>query len=247
MDGGLSDKLDDQLHAAETGVTTEKKMLKKWLWIFLTASGLLATAQAQDSQPQATVSPKEVAGQCQVSLVETAHLKMKQFFRNSSMFSSSCDVDFKDKEKVSIGEIGIIFSPRDMDLANNYAVGFERNQDKPEQWFFEGTINILLKSRFLKRSFTHKKEGDEELLVGHQLIRGEMPNGGITELPGIRILRLTPQFVIIVEQDFEPMTSELSVKTYKQRLDTYSRELVEIVKGIQPTPGQSGPTVRANP
>lgn len=249
MDGRRGDQFDDQLHAAATGVATENKMLKKWLWIILTAGGLLAAAQAQDSQTQATASPEEVAGECQVSLVETAHLTIdrKRVSRDNDKIEPSCAIHFISKEKVTNEMIGFIFSPRRMDLDNEYAAGFERSPDKPDQWLFEGRKDVLYKSRFLKRSFTHAKEGDDDLLVGHQLVHGYSVQGGLFDLPGIHILRLTPQFAISVELNFSPMSDELSVEAYKQRLDTYSRELVEIVKSIQPTPGQSGPTIRTQP
>ncbi|WP_374603580.1 hypothetical protein [Niveibacterium sp.] len=131
-----------------------------------------------------------------------------------------------------------------MDNDDNYAVGFSRSHEDPDEWRFEGTSDVLLESRIVKRSFNVQRDRDETLLVGHQRLRGKMPNGGITDLPGIRVLRLTPQFVISVEMNFEPMTSELSVKAYQQRYDAISRELVEMVKSLRPTPGRSGPTVR---
>ncbi len=220
-------------------------MLKKWLWVILTAGGVLAAAQAQDSQTQATASPKEVAGQCQVSLVETAHLKFRGADKDTEY--GTCFIDLKSSVDVSVERISLIFSPISRIEKSCCIVDFRRNLEKPDQWLFEGRKDVLYKSRFLKRSFTHEKEGDDELLVGHQLVHGYSVQGGLFDLPGIHILRLTPQFAISVELNFSPMSDELSVEAYKQRLDTYSRELVEIVKSIQPTPGQSGPTIRTQP
>ncbi|MCX9154796.1 hypothetical protein OPU71_01510 [Niveibacterium sp. 24ML] len=133
---------------------------------------------------------------------------------------------------------------RDLDTDENYGLGFVRATGEREQWKFEGTSDLLLDSHILKRSFTQVQSGDETLLVGRQLLRGKMPNGGVTELPGIRILRIAPQFVISAQMNFQPMTGGLSVKAYQQRLDAVSQELIDIVKSIRPTPGQPGPTVR---
>lgn len=213
-----------------------------WLFGITLASCLLAGAHAQEVP--ATPSPKEVAGQCRVSFIETPHLKLKEYFKNDSMLTSSCDIRFKSQGDVVIGELGLLFYPRNKNLDDEVSLGFSRVPGQPGQWRFEGTKEILSEGLIIERSFTQEKTGEEVLLVGHQLQRGTMPSGGITELPGIRILRLTPQFAISVDLNFEPMTTGLSVKAYKQRLETTSQELVEIVKGLQPTPGQAGPTVR---
>ena len=207
--------------------------------------GFFATtwqAHAQDAGPPPT--PDTIAGECQVSIVETPHMSIEKFFRNNEV-PASCDIEFKDQWRISAGRsgIGLLIYPRNLESDDNY-IGFSRLHEKADQWRFDGTADLLLASRIVKHTFSQQQDGEGTLLVGHQLLRGKMPNGGITELPGIRILRLTPQFVMSVEMNFEPMTSELSGKAYQQRYDAISRELVEIVKSLRPTPGKPGPTVR---
>lgn len=216
-------------------------MLKQWLCAILVAGSL--TAMAQEQAGSVLPSLDEVAGRCQASIIETPNLKLKEAIPDMGR-EPYCSIRFKSKEHVTGESISVLFYPRKMDMDDKYGMGFLRIPDKPGQWHFVGTGDVLLESRILKRHFTHENNGDEELLVGHQLLRGKMPNGGVTELPGIRILRLTPQFAISVELDYEPMTSELSVKAYEQRLDMFNRELVEIVRSLRPTPGNPGPTVR---
>jgi len=208
------------------------------------AIGLLAiTAQVQAQESSAALSPEKIAGECQVSIAETTHLKLLNGLQHIED-EPFCGIHFKSNDRVAVGGIGMLFYPRQLEKDDNYGIGFSHSRESPDTWRFDGTSDLLLDSRIIKRTFTQQHDGQETLLIGHQLLRGKMPNGGITEVPGIRILRLTPQFVISVEMNFEPMTSELSVKAYQQRYDAISRELVEIVKSLRPTPGQSGPTVR---
>ena len=68
--------------------------------------------------------------------------------------------------------------------------------------------------------------------------------GGPIELLGIRVLRLTPQYVVSVELNFDGPYYNQTAKGYKQLRKTVSRELVEIAKSVAPTPGQPGPSVR---
>ena len=218
-------------------------MQSKWT-IAAVVSGLIviappALAQGITSAP----SPEQIAGECQLSIVETPHLQLLNGLQHSDD-EPFCGLHFKNNEHMAVGGIGVLFYPRQIETDNNYGIGFSRSSDNPDKWRFDGTSDVLLESRIVKRNFTQRQDGEETLLVGHQLLRGKMPNGGSTELPGIRILRLMPQFVVSVEMNFEPMTDELSVKSYRQRYDAVSRELIEVVKSLRPTPGQPGPTVR---
>lgn len=118
-------------------------------------------------------------------------------------------------------------------------------QDDSGHWRFPGT-NLLLNSKMLKTSFTEERNGAETLLVGQQLIKGNIAQGGPISVPGIRILRITPEFVVSVELNFQPLHYEKQNKGYKQLREAVSRELVDIVKSIQVTPGIPGPTVRSS-
>ncbi len=208
------------------------------------AIGLLAiTAQAPAQETDAALSPEKIAGECQVSIAETPHLKLLNGLQHAED-EPFCGMHFKNNEHVAVGGIAVLFYPRQLEKDDNYGIGFSRSGESQDKWRFDGTSDLLLDSRIIKRSFTQQHDGPETLLVGHQLLRGKMPNGGVTELPGVRILRLTPMFVISVEMNFEPMTAELSMKAYQQRLDVITSELVDVVKSVRPTPGVSGPTIR---
>ena len=114
-------------------------MLKKTLLAILATAGLLAVAQAQDKPAQATASPKEIAGQCQISLIETPHLKLS---RSEGDTDGACFIYLKSKEKVSAEQISLIFAPIshvESEEGDCCIVGFERNRDKPYQWRFVGT------------------------------------------------------------------------------------------------------------
>ena len=116
--------------------------------------------------------------------------------------------------------------------------------DDSRRWQFRGT-DLLLASKMLKTSFSEEHIGEETLLVGNQLIKGNIAQGGPITVPGIRILRITPQFVVSVELNFQPLHYEKQTRGYKQLREVVSQELVEIVKSVQVTPGVSGPTVRS--
>jgi hypothetical protein len=179
-------------------------------------------------------------GNCEASLLETRNLKLGESERNTGAHTV-CYIDLKSTTNVSGERISLIFSPTSRIKDNCCIAGFVRNEK--EQWQFEGN-NALLESRFLKRTFKQEQTGDELLLIGTQLLRGKNAQGGLMDMPGMSVLRITPQFVISVELNFQPAHYEKQTKGYKELREAVSQELVEIVKSIQPTPGQPGPTVR---
>lgn len=210
---------------------------QKALGCLLLSISLLAGAGEKGAKPLTM----EAFGQCQFSIQETVHLKLKNT-SNGSREYSYCSIYF-DFPRGLISDAGIsvfVFGKGLLESEGN-EVGFI--QDKSGSWSFAGT-DLLLSSKMLKTSFTQEQSGSETLLVGYQLIRGNIAQGGPITLPGIRILRITPEFVVSVELNFQPLHYEKQNKGYKQLREAVSKELVDIVKSVQLEPGTAGPTVR---
>lgn len=112
----------------------------------------------------------------------------------------------------------------------SYGNGFIQNSKG--QWFFRGT-EFLIDPEILETSFTEERISGETLLVGHQLIKGKVSQGGPIVLPGIRILRITPLFVVSAELNFQPLHYEKQNLGYKQLREEVSKELVNVVKSIR--------------
>jgi hypothetical protein len=123
---------------------------------------------------------------------------------------------------------------------SSYAGFFQKPNGK---WAFQGT-EVLLSPEFLKRTFIQEQGGDETLLIGHQVIRGISRNGGSIIMPGLRILRINPVFVVSLEAnfDFPPSSSTPLMKDYTKPYETLNKELVDIVKSIRITPNVPGPS-----
>jgi hypothetical protein len=123
---------------------------------------------------------------------------------------------------------------------SNYAGFFQKPNG---EWVFQGT-ELLLSPKFLKRTFIREQSGDETLMIGYQLIQGISQNGGLTVMPGLRILRINPAFLVSLEANFNlpPSSSPPLRKDYSKPYEALKKELVEMVKSIRITPNVPGPT-----
>jgi hypothetical protein len=180
---------------------------------------------------------------CEFSIMETQHLKLGEE-SNGVNTRPNCFIALKPPNGLFIeASYDIRVIGAELFDSNRLAlgVGFAQNA---QSWLFQGT-DLLLSSKMIKTSFSEKHIGEETLLVGNQLIKGNITQGGPITVPGIRILRITPQFVVSVELNFQPLHYEKQTRGYKQLREAVSQELVDIVKSVQVTPGVSGPTVRS--
>ncbi|WP_428828241.1 hypothetical protein ACLIKD_10220 [Azonexus sp. IMCC34842] len=207
--------------------------------VFLIAHAMAWGSSGHDTDQLAP----EVFGACEFSILETMHLKLGK----GSGYSESpfCSIGLAFSGTLFIEARASVFVVRTEKYeANREGKGVGFVEDADSRWTFQGT-DLLLDSKMLKTSFTEEHIGDETLLVGHQLIKGNIAQGGPITVPGIRILRITPEYVVSVELNFEPLHYEKQTKGYKQLREAVSQELVEIVKSVQITPGVSGPTARS--
>lgn len=215
------------------------------LCVFFLVVHVLAWASSE--QDAAPLKP-EAFGRCQFSVVQTGHAKIREGAGTSTEYVY-CSIRLLlpldiTNEFARVSIIGVGLHERKKIARENQGEtdnGF--SQDDSGRWHFYGT-DLLLDSKMLKTSFTEEHSGDETLLVGQQLIKGNIAQGGPISVPGIRILRITPEFVASVELNFQPLHYEKQNKGYKQLREAVSKELVEIVKSIQFEPGVAGPTVR---
>lgn len=213
-------------------------------FVFLMLSvSLIAGAGEQEVRPLA----QEAFGQCQFSIQKLVHLKLRETSYGSAE-DSYCAINF-DFPRGLISDAGItifLFGKGLFELERRSegqsTSGFA--QDDRGRWHFQGT-ELLLSPKMLKTSFTEERDGEETLLVGEQLIKGNISQGGPISVPGIRILRIAPQFVVSVDLNFQPLHYEKQNKGSKQLREAVSRELVDIVRSVQITPGVPGPTVRS--
>ena len=208
-------------------------------WFLVVA--MLVGAREAHSEPSLK---QEVFAKCEFSIQKTAHLALAEKSKGIRD-RPTCFIDFELPYQLSpeLRASVFVFAP-EIFYGDRWAYGKGFIQDSGGNWFFQGT-DLLLSSKMLKTSFTEEHIGEETLLVGHQLIKGNVAQGGPITVPGIRILRITPQFVVSVELNFQPLHYEKQTKGYKQLREAVSQELVEIVKSVQITPGIPGPTVRS--
>lgn len=209
------------------------------LGCFLLILSFLVGAQESISQHLA----QDVFAKCQFAIQETAHLKLSE---NSSGDNERphCFIGLMRPDNLfvdALTDIRIFGKALYAANRNSYDVGF--SQDTNGKWAFAGT-DLLLSSKMLKASFMQELSESETLLVGYQLIRGNIAQGGPITVPGIRILRIAPEFLVSVELNFQPTHYEKQNKDYKQLREAVSKELVDIVKSVQFAPGAAGPTVR---
>ena len=203
--------------------------------LFLIAS-LMVGAQEGHQQP----FQQEYFAKCQLSIQETGHLKHGKSTGCTDNPFCSIGLMFPNNLFIEPRASVFVFGKGLLEREGN-EVGFI--QGKNGSWSFAGT-DLLLSSKMLKTSFTQEQSGSETVLVGYQLIRGNIAQGGPITLPGIRILRITPEFVVSVELNFQPTHYEKQNKGYKQLREAVSKELVDVVKSVQLEPGTAGPTVR---
>lgn len=194
---------------------------------------------AQEGDPR--LFGQEYFAKCLLSIQETVHLKLGK----STGYADNpfCSIGLTFPNNLFIESRAPLFvSGKGGYKSSEGEIGFK--QDQNGKWAFNGT-DLLLSSKMLKTSFTQKQSGSETLLVGYQLIRGNIAQGGPITVPGIRILRVTPEFVVSVELNFQPTHYEKQTKGYKQLREAVSKELVDIVKSVQLEPDAAGPTVRS--
>lgn len=207
------------------------------LWGFLLGFSLLACAGEKGAKPLAPVA----FDQCQFSIQKSHHLDMRTT-SNGSGEDSYCAIHLGIPSGVFLeASASVIVSGKGLFEKDGNDVGF--SQDTNGKWAFAGT-DLLLSSKMLKASFMQELSESETLLVGYQLIRGNIAQGGPITVPGIRILRIAPEFLVSVELNFQPTHYEQQNKGYKQLREAVSKELVDIVKSVQFAPGAAGPTVR---
>ncbi len=192
------------------------------------------------------VLPQETFLKCTFSVEKSTHLVLKED-SGGSRNRPTCFLEFGLPHGLS-PELGVSILIMGAEIFKgdrfSYGNGFAQGADG--DWHFQGT-ELLLSPKMLKTSFTEEHNGDETLLVGLQLIKGNIAQGGPISVPGIRILRITPEFVVSVELNFQPLHYEKQNKGYKQLREAVSLELVDVVKSVQVTPGAKGPTVRSSP
>jgi hypothetical protein len=221
--------------------------MRYWCTKALICAGLLLFSQFLRSGEAGarSLSPVEL-GECHFSIREINNLRLA----NSSYGSTEggyCWIGLKSLKRLhgDTGDIAVLIQGKRW---------FDSNQDQGKSgfwraqnghWMFKGT-ELLLSPEMLNTSFTEERSGNETLLVGYQLIKGNIAQGGPISVPGIRILRITPEFVVSVELNFQPLHYEKQNKGYKQLREAVSRELVDIVRSVQFTPGAPGPTLRSN-
>jgi len=198
---------------------------------------LLAGAREGHSEPL----QQEVFAKCEFAIQRTEHLALRgnargNHDRPTCFINFDLPYDLSPELSVSV----FIFGPNVFD-GDRWAYGIGFIQDSMGNWHFQGT-DLLLDSKMLKTSFTEEHSGDETMLVGQQLIKGNIAQGGPISVPGIRILRITPEFVVSVELNFQPLHYEKQNKGYKQLREAVSKELVDVVKSVQLEPGTAGPT-----
>ena len=183
---------------------------------------------------------------CQFTIRETEHLKLKAETSWEDADQESCSIHLKPTNDFAFsGTISLFVVSMNHYEAERSSgvVGFI--QASCGKWMFQGT-ELLLSPKFLKKTFTQEQNGNETLLVGHQIVRGLSPNGGSIDIPGIRILRINPSFVTSLEANFNflPSAKPSFIKGYMQLYDAFNKELVEIVKSVRVTPGVPGPTAK---
>lgn len=221
-----------------------QRIFQTALVCFTLSVSLIASAGEKGASPLTI----EAFGQCQFSIQKLVNLNLKDTSYGSAA-DSYCSIKF-DFPRGLISDVGItvfvlgkgLFELERQNEGQSYS-GFA--QDDRGNWHFQGT-ELLLSPKMLKTSFTEEHHEDETLLVGNQLIKGNISQGGPISVPGIRILRITPEFVVSVELNFQPLHYEKQNKGYKQLREVVSRELEDIVKSVQVTPGVRGPTVRSS-
>jgi hypothetical protein len=189
---------------------------------------------------------------CQFSIRETEHLKLKIGASWADSEQHTCVIETKQTNNNVLNPQPAIFiigsDQYEAERTSGAIVGFIQGENG--KWTFQGNAYWLLSPKFLKRTFTQDQTGGETLLVGKQIVRGSPPNankGGYMDLPATMILRITPEFVVSLEAGFNfmPTAKPSFVKDYPQLYEAYNKELVEIVKSVQPAPGIAGPYVRA--
>lgn len=188
--------------------------------------------------------PQETFLKCTFSVEKSAHLVLKEN-SGGNRNRPTCFLEFGLPYGLSpeLGVSVLIMGP-EIFKGDRFSYGNGFIQGSDGDWRFQGT-ELLLSPKMLRTSFTEERNGDETLLVGQQLIKGNIAQGGPISVPGIRILRITPDFVVSVDLNFQPLHYEKQTKGYKQLREAVSQELVEIVKSVQITLGIPGPTVRS--
>lgn len=189
--------------------------------------------------------PQEIFLRCTFSVETPTHLVLKED-SGGSRNRPTCFLEFGLPHAIS-PELGVSILIMGIEIfkGDRFSYGNGFVQGSSGDWHFQGT-ELLLSPKILKTSFTEERNGDETLLVGHQLIKGNIAQGGPISVPGIRILRITQKFVVSVDLNFQPLHYEKQNKGYRQLREAVSRELVDIVRSVQITPGVPGPTVRSN-
>lgn len=220
--------------------------------LFLCIFSLLTVSISTPSSADATTAtrlPSESFGQCQFSIVETEHIKLEAASDGSSEYSY-CQISLSIPSDLSGEPLDVTILDRgqhESKMAAKMKDGMTENgfiQEANSEWRFLGTEFLLPPTKMLSTDLIVEKINDETVLVGHQLLRGYISQGGPIRVPGIRILRITPTFSVRAALNFHAIDSERSSR--KQLREAVSKELVDVVKSVQHHLGLKGPTGRDN-
>lgn len=221
--------------------------MRRLLNCFLCMLTISTSTPASADANSAARLPSEAFGQCQFSIVETEHVKLETASDGSSEYSY-CDVSLSIPSGLSGEPLDISILDRgvhESKLEAKMKDGLTENgfvSGKNGTWLFLGTEFLLPPSKMLSTSLIDENIDGETILVGHQLLRGYISQGGPIRVPGIRILRITPVFTIRVSLNFHSIDSERPMR--KRLREAVSKELVDVIKSVQYRPGLKGPTVR---
>lgn len=191
--------------------------------------------------------PPESFGQCQFSLMETKHIKLEAESDGSSRYSY-CHISLSIPPNMSGEPLDITILARtiyESELKSKMKDGVTENGfvlEKNGKWLFRGTEFLLPPTKILSTSLIEENIDGEIVLVGHQLLSGHISQGGPLKVPGIRIVRITPNFAIRVSLNFHSIDNESIAK--KRLREAVSKEIIDVVKSVHYRPGMRGPTVQ---
>jgi len=191
--------------------------------------------------------PPESFGQCQFSLMETEHIKLEAGSDGSSKYSY-CHISLSIPPGLSGEPLDIAILARaiyESELKSKMKDGVTENGFVLEtngKWLFRGTEFLLPPTKMLTTSLVEENIDGETILVGHQLLSGYISQGGPLKVPGIRIVRITPNFAVRVSLNFHSINNERIAQ--KRLREAVSKEIVDVVKSVHYRPGMRGPTVQ---
>ena len=211
-----------------------KKLNSFYVSIFLLFSAINANALENLTE--------DAFAKCQFSIHPTHNLTISEKWHGyrEDLFCS-IEIDHPDNLFLeSTAKISIFSNEKISDAAEQ--LGFKK--DLTGKWYYQGNSPFLINPQIIKKSFSQKITDEEILLVGQQLTKGYVSQGGPITSPGIQILRITKNFLVTIDLNFQDTSYEKKVAGYKQLRELITKELIDLVNSLKFEPKATMPLIK---